>query len=52
MSDFERRQIPFSPPDISEAEIEEVYVCDKKGIRTNALIKGDECSIHMIVKIN
>lgn len=24
MSDFERRQIPFSPPDISEAEIEEV----------------------------
>ncbi|MBQ9865459.1 MAG: ABC transporter ATP-binding protein [Lachnospiraceae bacterium] len=34
-----------------KAEIEEVYVCDKKGIRTNALIKGDECSIHMIVKI-
>ncbi len=34
-----------------KAEIEEVYVCDKKGVKTNALIKGDECSIHMIVSI-
>ena len=34
-----------------KAEIEEVFVCDNKGTRTNALIKGDECSIHMIVKI-
>ncbi len=34
-----------------KAAIEEVFVCDKNGVRTNALIKGDECSIHMIVSI-
>ncbi len=34
-----------------KAEIKEVYVCDDKGKVTNALIKGDECSIHMIVEI-
>ncbi|MCR5251751.1 MAG: ABC transporter ATP-binding protein [Lachnospiraceae bacterium] len=34
-----------------KAKIREVWVTDAKGTRTNALIKGAECTIHMSVEI-
>ena len=35
-----------------EAEIEEFYILDDRGIRTNAVIKGAQFSIHMRVRFN
>jgi len=35
-----------------QAEITEVYITDDRGVKTNAIIKGSEFTIHMKVKIN
>jgi teichoic acid transport system ATP-binding protein len=35
-----------------DADIEEIYVTDDKGVRTNSILKGSEFSIHMQVRFN
>jgi teichoic acid transport system ATP-binding protein len=35
-----------------DANIEEIYLTDDKGIRTNSILKGSEFSIHMLVRFN
>ena len=44
-------------PDVQEygnmqARIVDYYLTDDKGIRTQAIVKGSECTLHMRVKIN
>jgi teichoic acid transport system ATP-binding protein len=35
-----------------DADIEEIYIMDDKGVRTNSILKGSEFSIHMRVRFN
>jgi teichoic acid transport system ATP-binding protein len=35
-----------------DASIEEIYLTDDKGVRTNSILKGSEFSIHMQVRFN
>jgi teichoic acid transport system ATP-binding protein len=35
-----------------DADIEEIYLTDDKGVRTNSILKGNEFSIHMRVRFN